>query len=448
MERVREWLKQPYGKKLRKLHAWNAGIVLILAITGIILPIEAIRGDLGVVRVWLKQIHIYAGILSVLVILLYLPLLAKHLKQLKGKLPQQWNLGIVLFILLGWSVSGLIMWQYRNLPTYWSNTAVTFHDLFSWVGIPYALYHSISRSRWLRQEEVLERREAMLAAKLSVKGTSSASDASQTAASSLTAYGKSEVPTAAPDDIGYQPRRYSRRTFIRGSVFTVMVLVIGPYLYRFVKRVFDSGGASLEEFAVSDGNRMVPALIPTEESVKLAAGGARGTFRVYSVTPIPSFSSDDWEFSVYGLVNKPVKYNWADFSKITRKVQVSDFHCVTGWSVYNGTWEGIPLSQLLNTVQVKSTAKIVKFYSGDGVYTDTLTIKQAWMDDILVAVMFDGKPIPQKLGGPVRLLVPQMYAYKSVKWLSSIELINKDHIGYWEARGYDTDAWVGAKGKT
>lgn len=65
------------------------------------------------------------------------------------------------------------------------------------------------------------------------------------------------------------------------------------------------------------------------------------------------------------------------------------------------------------------------------------------MEDVIVAVLMDGQLIPQKLGGPVRLIVPQMYAYKSVKWLKAIELIEEEHVGYWEARGYDTDAWVG-----
>lgn len=89
---------------------------------------------------------------------------------------------------------------------------------------------------------------------------------------------------------------------------------------------------------------------------------------------------------------------------------------------------------------------MVKFYSGDGVYTDSLTLDQARMDDIMVAVMHDGKPIPNQLGGPVRLVTPQMYAYKSVKWLNRIELINEDYVGYWEQRGYDKDAWLpGAK---
>jgi DMSO/TMAO reductase YedYZ molybdopterin-dependent catalytic subunit len=116
---------------------------------------------------------------------------------------------------------------------------------------------------------------------------------------------------------------------------------------------------------------------------------------------------------------------------------------VTGWSVYHVTYEGIPLSQFLDMAKVKSKARYVKLYSGDGVYTDTLTLEQARLEDVMVAVLMDGQLIPQKLGGPVRLIVPQMYAYKSVKWLKAIELIEEEHVGYWEARGYDTDAWVG-----
>jgi sulfoxide reductase catalytic subunit YedY len=162
------------------------------------------------------------------------------------------------------------------------------------------------------------------------------------------------------------------------------------------------------------------------------------------VTEIPSFSSDTWKFAISGLVANPQTYSWSQFLEIPRKVQVSDFHCVTGWSVYHVTWEGIPLSQLLDAAKVDGKARFVKFYSGDGVYTDTLTLEQAQMEDVIVAVLMDGKPIPQKLGGPVRLVVPKMYAYKSVKWLQGIELIEREHIGYWEARGYDIDAWVHA----
>ncbi len=128
--------------------------------------------------------------------------------------------------------------------------------------------------------------------------------------------------------------------------------------------------------------------------------------------------------------------------KLKRDVQVSDFHCVTGWSVYSATWEGIPLKTLLRQAGVKKEAKYVKFYSADGVYTDTLSLDQAMLEDVMVAVLIDGELITEKNGGPVRLIVPEMYAYKSVKWLNRVEVIDYEHIGYWEKRGYSQEAWV------
>ncbi|WJH37150.1 hypothetical protein N6H14_16735 [Paenibacillus sp. CC-CFT747] len=157
MDRLRGWLKEGHGRKLKRLHAWNAWTVLLLAVSGILLSLEAIRGPLGIVRVWLKQAHILLGLLSVVLLALYVPLIAKHLRQLKGRSPQQWNLGIVLLMLAGWSVSGLLLWQLRHLPPEWSSAALFTHDLFTWVGVPYALYHSVSRSRWLKREEARER---------------------------------------------------------------------------------------------------------------------------------------------------------------------------------------------------------------------------------------------------------------------------------------------------
>lgn len=100
------------------------------------------------------------------------------------------------------------------------------------------------------------------------------------------------------------------------------------------------------------------------------------------------------------------------------------------------------MKTFLEQAGVQSKANYVKFYSADGVYTDTLSIEQALMSDMLVAVLIDGELITQQNGGPVRLTTPKMYAYKSVKWLNRIELIEKEHIGYWEQRGYDKDAWV------
>ncbi|WP_456276674.1 molybdopterin-dependent oxidoreductase [Bacillus sp. AK128] len=425
MEQFKSWLKQPFGKKLKKLHSWNAWIVLLLAVTGILLYLPFMRGLIASFRVGLKEFHIILGLISVFIILLYLPLIGRHVKQIRRKKSQYFNLWLVLFLLIGWSISGIILWQERNLPKEWTTVALIWHDLLTWIGVPYTIYHSISRSRWLKTSS----KPKKLAP---VSKEISRDEEEQLTADQYIKRRFTEPP-------------FSRRTFLRGMTIILLIISVGPYFYRWVKRIFDDGGTRIDDAALNDGNRMIPEPTPNPQSVPPVGGGAKGNFRVYTVTDIPSFSSDTWKFALGGLVDKPVTYNWEEFLKIPRQFQVSDFHCVTGWSVFNVTWEGIRLSDFLDQAGVKSQAKYVKFYSGDGVYTDTLTVQQARMQDVVIAVLMDGKPIPQKLGGPIRLVVPKMYAYKSVKWLQAIELIEEEHIGYWEERGYLTDAWLNRK---
>ena len=415
------WLSGvPYGKRLVKLHRSNAWLLALLAVTGILLFAEPVRA-LGAVRVWLKEGHLWIGAASIAVAALYLPLLPRHWKQLRTKPAQRWNLGLVLFLLAGWSVTGVLLWLVRSLPSGWGNAALLLHDLFTWVGVPYAIYHSITRSRWVKagQSRPEDRRE---------EESGQAGD----------------VPPSEPGRIVQMLRNapISRATFLRTTAGLLLVFGLGPSFYRWLMTASDAGGAELEQLAREDANRMLPPPVPSAESNPPLGGGAQGQFRVYTVTPIPAFASEDWRFALTGLVDREYAWNWGQFLELKRTVQVSDFHCVTGWSVYKVTWEGIPLKELLELARVKNEAKFVKFYSGDRVYTDCLSIEQARMDDVMVAVLMDGKPIPQQLGGPVRLVVPQMYAYKSVKWLQGIELIDKEHIGYWELRGYDNDAWA------
>ncbi|MFD2612077.1 molybdopterin-dependent oxidoreductase [Paenibacillus gansuensis] len=418
MEKRRAWLPK-MGKTLVRLHSWNAWAVLILAVTGIVLSIGAIRGDLGETRVWLKHVHTWIGLGTIVLLLIYVPYFIKHLKQIRSKPGQKMNLGVVLFLTLGWILSGIVLWLFKYLPPAWSNIALLIHDAFTWIGIPYVIYHSVTRMRWMK---VPAKRTIVAESDMvSEEGTASRR--------------QRPVITGSP--------RYDRRAFLKWGMAGVLAVVVGPSFFRWIGNTFTgSGGGKPAALPGEDANRMLPAPQPLPESKALIGGGAQGNFRVYTVTPIPSFSSDSWQFTIKGLVDKAMTLNWEQFLAIKREVQVSDFHCVTGWSVYKNTWEGIPLRQLLDQAGVKASAKYVKFYSGDGVYTDALSLEQAWMEDVLVAVLHDGKPISADYGGPVRLVVPKMYAYKSVKWLNGVELIDKPHIGYWEERGYDNDAWV------
>ncbi|WP_088835140.1 molybdopterin-dependent oxidoreductase [Paenibacillus tyrfis] len=415
------WLSGvPYGKRLVKLHRWNAWLLALLVVTGLLLFLEPVRAW-GAGRVWLKEGHLWIGAASIAVVALYLPLLPRHWKQLRTKSAQRWNLGLVLFLLAGWSVTGVLLWLVRSLPSGWGNAALLFHDLFTWFGVPYAIYHSVSRSRWVKAAQ--NRPENRVGEEAREAGDISPSEPGRIV----------QMLRNAP---------ISRATFLRTAAGLLLAFGLGPSFYRWLITASDTGGAELERLVREDANRMLPPPVPSAESNPPLGGGGQGQFRIYTVTPIPAFSSEDWKFALTGLVDREYAWSWEQFLKLKRTVQVSDFHCVTGWSVYQVTWEGIPLKELLELAKVRNEAKFVKFYSGDRVYTDCLSLEQARMDDVMVAVLMDGKPIPQQLGGPVRLVVPQMYAYKSVKWLQGIELIDKEHIGYWELRGYDNDAWV------
>lgn len=422
-------LRKGYGKKLVSLHTWNAWIVAVLALTGLVLVGGFWRMALGEGRVWIKSIHTVVGLASLVPVVYYLLLAGKHWKQLRGKPWQRFNVIFVLALLFGWLVSGLLLWQFRTVGPAWSNAALTAHDALTWIGLPYIIYHSLTRVKWLKEQP--HRRT------VTPEPVRYEASAGSTASGAPAAAGNPR-PAERPQPL------YSRRAFIRGAIGFGLAATVGPSFVKWLGSTagIDTGGSSFDDMLDSYANRLEPAPQPLPASLPPSGGGARGNFRVYTVTPIPTFTNENWSFRIDGLVDNARSWDWEKFVQLKRKVQVSDFHCVTGWSVYDNTWEGIPLKELLQDAGVQSKAKTVKFYSGDGVYTDSLTLEQAAMDDVMVAVLHDGKPISRELGGPVRLIVPRMYAYKSVKWLNRIELIDGDHIGYWEQRGYSTDAWV------
>lgn len=416
---------------------------MILAITGLMLVGGFWREILGIGRVWLKWLHIIVGLAMLAPVLYYLILAGKHWKQLRNRPWQKVNTIFVLALLVGWLLSGIVLWQFKLAGPRWSNVALLIHDLLTWVGLPYIIYHSITRTKWLKDP-----------ARRAVKTTTTSTRTQNTADPSDSISDEKETPAAISssqfdrsserDPLKSEERPqplYTRRAFIRSAVGVGLAVTLGPTFISWVGRNLKIDN-SIDSMLENDPNRMVPLPQPLSASSPPIGGGAEGHFRVYTVTPIPSFSNANWSFRIDGLVERAQVWNWEQFVKLARTVQVSDFHCVTGWSVYKNTWEGISLAQLLKQAGVKPEAHSVKFYSGDGVYTDAITMDQAQMEDIMVAVMHDGKPIPADLGGPVRLVIPQMYAYKSVKWLNRIELIDSEHIGYWEERGYDKDAWL------
>ncbi|WP_374064212.1 molybdopterin-dependent oxidoreductase [Streptomyces himalayensis] len=169
-----------------------------------------------------------------------------------------------------------------------------------------------------------------------------------------------------------------------------------------------------------------------------------GGFRYYSVaSSVPHKGADDYRLTIDGLVDRPTTYTLAELRAMPQTRLVRDVQCVTGWRVPDTPFEGVQLSRLLDAAGVRPAATAVRFTCFDGTYTESLTLRQARGDDVLVALRMQDKPVSHSHGGPVRLYVAPMYFYKSAKWLSGITLTEDVRPGYWEKRGYDVDAWVG-----
>jgi len=169
-----------------------------------------------------------------------------------------------------------------------------------------------------------------------------------------------------------------------------------------------------------------------------------GGWRIYTVSgSMPIFDERAWRLEVTGLVDRPRTFTYQELAALPHAHETRDFHCVTGWTVHNVRWSGVRLSHLLDLVAPQAAATAVRFTSLEQPYNDSLTLEQAQLHDVLLALEMDGKPLSRPHGSPVRVVIPEMYGYKGVKWLTKIELLDHQPTGYWEGLGYDQDAWVG-----
>lgn len=183
---------------------------------------------------------------------------------------------------------------------------------------------------------------------------------------------------------------------------------------------------------------------PVLDSVGLAKIIPSSGWRIYTVAAtMPTFDEASWRLTVDGLVDKPLSLSLADLRDLPRADQVSTFHCVTGWIVNGVRWGGVRIDDVLKHARPQAGATALTFTSSEQPYTDSLTRAQASLPDVLLAYEMDGGPLPRAHGAPLRLVIPDMYGYKNVKWLERITLAPEADAGYWEVRGYDRDAWVG-----
>lgn len=156
----------------------------------------------------------------------------------------------------------------------------------------------------------------------------------------------------------------------------------------------------------------------------------------------PEIALDKWQLAVDGAVEHPVTLNWAQFQNEPQSGQISDIHCVTTWSRYDNRWTGVATRDLLDLVMPRAEAHFVILHSYDR-YTTNITLEDFASDDAILAHSWDGKPLARAHGGPVRMVVPHLYFWKSAKWLKRIEFVEQDRSGFWELNGYHNraDPW-------
>ena len=156
----------------------------------------------------------------------------------------------------------------------------------------------------------------------------------------------------------------------------------------------------------------------------------------------PEINIDDWTLTIDGLVEAPQKWDWPAFRAQPQSRKISDIHCVTTWSRYDNHWQGVSARHILATVRPAAEARHVILRSHDG-YITNLSLEHFSRNDVILAHSWEGEALSRDHGGPVRLIAPGLYFWKSAKWLRRISFSNEDLPGYWEVRGYhnEGDPW-------
>jgi hypothetical protein len=226
--------------------------------------------------------------------------------------------------------------------------------------------------------------------------------------------GAEERPDAEAGDFGDSERHIGRRTFIGLMVAGLAALFLGKEI---IPRV--PGG-------------LIQAL-------------QGGNFRINSVRSGPEFDRATWNLTVDGLFRKPLTLTFDRFQGLPNVEWTRDFYCVEGWGVGGVRWKGVTVREIMERGDIDPRATHLVFYSGDGVYTDSLTLDEALRPDTLLAYEMNGLPLEASQGLPLRLVLPGNYGYKYVKWVTRVEAIApgpQGYMGYWENYGYAADATI------
>jgi DMSO/TMAO reductase YedYZ molybdopterin-dependent catalytic subunit len=215
----------------------------------------------------------------------------------------------------------------------------------------------------------------------------------------------------------------SRRRLLERAVHGTIVAALGGGLYLIADDLTRAARAETRK----DGRPRLPPGQRVIRSLK-PMGGSEGD-------PSPS----KWRLKVHGEVESPFEIDFHDLLGMDHVTQKSDVHCVTGWTVLDAAWRGVRVRDLAKRAKVKKSARHVIFEAAHG-YTANVLLREGLADNVLVTHRLDDRGLGRAHGAPVRALVPDLYFWKSAKWLTGIRFARRDEPGYWETRGYHNHA--------
>jgi DMSO/TMAO reductase YedYZ molybdopterin-dependent catalytic subunit len=219
-------------------------------------------------------------------------------------------------------------------------------------------------------------------------------------------------------------RAWDRRQFLKNAAVGTTLLAVGGWLARIaaadLTKEAEAAGRPDGRPRLPPGQRAIQALRPM--------GGEESDGKLES-----------FRLKVHGHVEHPFEVDYKGLLSLAQVEKVADVHCVTGWSLLGGVWKGVQVKELARLAGVKDGARFVIFEAAHG-YTANAPIGYALADNALVTYRLNGKPLALEHGAPVRGLVPDLYFWKSAKWITGIKFTTEDHPGYWETRGYNNHA--------
>jgi DMSO/TMAO reductase YedYZ molybdopterin-dependent catalytic subunit len=202
---------------------------------------------------------------------------------------------------------------------------------------------------------------------------------------------------------------------------------------RFLKRMAATPAASdLRPMGSGPTNRHGMPRLPVGQT-------ETGKWPVLDLGIQPNLSIEAWRLSVDGAVGEPLSLSFGELLAMPQVDDTSDFHCVTGWSRMDLRWKGVRLETVLSRAAPLPEASHLLLHGYDG-YSTNLPLEEALKDDVLLAHTVDGAPLPPEHGGPCRVVTPQLYAWKGAKWVSRIEVLTRNTLGFWEKNGYSDTA--------